>query len=405
MNDNSEVLKKARERATKLINEKVPSEYVFHDLKHTEQVAEYSEEIGRANLLNEEELEIVKIAAWFHDTGYTEKYEKNEQIGARLAEEFLREIDYPEEKIEKVKGCILATKVPQNPQNLLEQVVCDADLANLGKKSFFKRNELIREELKSEKDFDLEDEIWYKGNIEFLKDHKYHTDYAKAMFNKRKKKNIKKLKQMIDIDDAAEAASGKKSNKGKNSVYVIKDASDSSKRPPDRGIETMFRNNLRGHLALSAIADNKANIMLSMNAIILSIILTVLAPALNTNAYLALPTLFLIAVCVTTIIFATLSTIPKVTKGVFSREDIENKTANLLFFGNFHNMDVGVFEWGIKEMMKDRDFLYGSMTRDFYYLGTVLDKKYRYLRWCYRVFMFGLIAAVIAFVVAYLTNA
>jgi hypothetical protein len=97
-----------------------------------------------------------------------------------------------------------------------------------------------------------------------------------------------------------------------------------------------------------------------------------------------------------------LVTRPKITSGRFTKDDIYKKKTNLLFFGNFFNMELPDFEWGMKEMMNDKEFLYSSMIKDFYFLGQVLGKKYKHLRICYTIFMFGLIAAVLAYVAAVL---
>ena len=109
----------------------------------------------------------------------------------------------------------------------------------------------------------------------------------------------------------------------------------------------------------------------------------------------------LLMVCLTALVFAILSTRPKITEGTFTREDIEQKQSNLLFFGNFYKMELKDFHWGMTEMIKDSDFLYSSMTRDLYYLGIVLAKKYRFLRLCYTVFMYGLIISVLFFGISY----
>jgi len=168
-----------------------------------------------------------------------------------------------------------------------------------------------------------------------------------------------------------------------------------------RGIETMFRTALRNHIQLSQIADNKANIMLSINSILISVALSFLFPRFGQEPILILPTSILIAVCVSALVFAIISTVPKVTRGEFTREEIRNKTANLLFFGNFYKMDLKDFEWGINEMIKDKDYLYSSMIRDFYNLGKVLSVKYKYLRISYMVFMIGLVFSVLAFAAAF----
>lgn len=168
-----------------------------------------------------------------------------------------------------------------------------------------------------------------------------------------------------------------------------------------RGIETMFRTSLRNHIQLSQIADNKANIMLTINGGILAFALGSLFPRFGENSLLVLPTCILASVCVTALVFAVISTIPKVTRGIYSREEIRDKKANLLFFGNFYKMTLEDFEWGINEIIKDKEFLYSSMIRDFYNLGKVLSVKYKYLRVSYLIFMIGLIVSVTAFAAAF----
>ncbi|MEZ4957692.1 MAG: DUF5706 domain-containing protein [Saprospiraceae bacterium] len=124
-----------------------------------------------------------------------------------------------------------------------------------------------------------------------------------------------------------------------------------------RGVETMYRTTYRTHINLSSIADNKANIMLSINAIVISIALPQLLPLLEDSRHLVGPTILLLLVCIAAIVLATLSTRPKITEGKFTREDIEKRTANLLFFGNFYEMPFFKdYHWGMMEMLKDQDF-------------------------------------------------
>ncbi|WP_333780680.1 Pycsar system effector family protein [Tenacibaculum retecalamus] len=172
---------------------------------------------------------------------------------------------------------------------------------------------------------------------------------------------------------------------------------------PERGIETMFRVALRNHITLSDIADTKANILLSVNAIIISMTLSTLIPKLDnpSNHYLIIPSIVFILFTVASIILSIMATRPNVTEGKFTKGDVANKKVNLLFFGNFHQMNLPDFEWAMDEMMKDRDYLYGSLTKDLYFLGLVLNRKYKLLRVTYTVFMIGIIASVIAFAVAF----
>ena len=169
---------------------------------------------------------------------------------------------------------------------------------------------------------------------------------------------------------------------------------------PDRGIETMFRTTSKNHMELSAIADNKANIMISINSIILSVIVSVLLRKLEEYPHMTIPAVMLTMVCLTTIVFAVLATRPNVSKGKFERMDIVNKETNLLFFGNFHRMSLKDYQWAMKEMLQDADYLYGSMIKDIYFLGAVLGKKYRLLRMSYTIFMFGFVLSILGFIFA-----
>jgi hypothetical protein len=174
------------------------------------------------------------------------------------------------------------------------------------------------------------------------------------------------------------------------------------KEKPERGVDTLFRVSLGNHIRLSGIADRKANILLSVNAIIISIILSRLIPKLDgpKNGHLIVPTFIMLVSSVITIVFAILSTRPKVTKGVFTKKDIEDKKVNLLFFGNFCKMPLEDYQWAMHEMMKDQEYIYNSLIKDLYYLGVVLNKKYQLLRIAYNIFMVGIVVSVIAFVIA-----
>jgi hypothetical protein len=172
-----------------------------------------------------------------------------------------------------------------------------------------------------------------------------------------------------------------------------------------RGVETMYRTTYRTHTNLSAMADSKANLMLSVNAVVISILVSSLIPKLlesgTLDLRLAIPTGMLTLTCLGSMIFATLATRPKVTEGKVTRESIKQRKANLLFFGNFYNMPLEDFQWGVNEMLKDSEFLYSSMSRDLYFLGIVLAQKYRYLSICYNIFMYGLIVSVAAFAIGF----
>ena len=166
----------------------------------------------------------------------------------------------------------------------------------------------------------------------------------------------------------------------------------------------MLRLTSENHMRLSEMADNKANILISVNAIIISVILTVLIRKIEVDRHLAIPTMIFLATALTTIVISILATRPKITNGNFTREDVMNRKTNLLFFGNFFKSALEEYRWGMSTMMRDPEYLYGTLVDDIYYLGIVLGRKYRLVRIAYSVFMIGLIVSAFAFIVAIIFN-
>jgi hypothetical protein len=226
-------------------------------------------------------------------------------------------------------------------------------------------------------------------NLDFLKNkHTYFTDYAKVSWEPLKQKNIKKIEKKLEKEE------GKK-----------KEKPEKKEEKSDRSVDTLFRVTLNNHTRLSDIADSKANILLSVNAIIISVCLSVLVPKLDTpkNTHLIIPTFLLLISSVLTIIFAILSTKPNVSKTRFTQQDVADRKVNLLFFGNFEQMLFDDFQTSMKDLLKDRDYIYDSMIKDLYFLGKVLDRKYKLLSTTYKIFMAGIIISVLSFAYAFLS--
>lgn len=396
--------KTVEEFVSQHFRDKIAKEYVYHDFAHTLDVVRVCRQIGNIYSLTNEEFEILEIAAWFHDTGYDKGAENHELRSSENAARFLDLHDFSQESIEAVINCIKATKMPQSPKNLIEQIICDADLSHLGEKSYWLRTARLRQEFAAAHNRVMNEEEWLDFELGFLTAHQYHTEVAKELFDKRKLKHILQLrKQKMRLNpDLIENFDFE--NEKTNGANAGLSKQDLKFYDLGRGVETMYRTTYNTHNNLSALADHKANLMLSINTIMISITLSGLVPRLHESPALIAPTIILLLVCLTSIVFATLSTRPKVTKGMVTLEDIQQRRSNLLFFGNFFNMKLEDFQWGMTEMIRDPEFQYNSMTRDLYFLGKVLNQKYRYLTICYNVFMFGLIGAVILFAIAFATS-
>lgn len=192
------LLQLAEEYASRMILERSPRQNMYHSLEHTKDVVNAAIEIAKGENLSNEGLEIVTLAAWFHDLGYIEKTSGHEEISAMFASNFLIDQNYEQAKIDKVVGCIMATKVPQHPKNHLEKIMCDADLNHLGRKTFIDRNNLFRSEFEHYFKRRLTESEWLIKSIEFVSQHNFFTDYAQKTFSDIQSENLALLQQQLD---------------------------------------------------------------------------------------------------------------------------------------------------------------------------------------------------------------
>src|SRR5918993_1888880 len=387
-----------KQYALSFFNSKNQEGLQYHDLAHTEGVLKAAIQIGNHYQLSDEDFFVVITAVWFHDMGYFSDHPKNhEQEGAEKAATYLRTINVPEEIIEKIRRCILATKIPQTPVTLLEQIVCDADMFHLGTSEFTERNKLMRKECEDVQHRDISKEEWRKGSIALMESHHYHTDYCRVLLNKKKQENLDKLlfKQEVVAEKKAAPVALPEPVIDEQAVPKKIKKRDNPDRP-DKGIETMFRVASTNHQRLSDMSDNKAHIMISVNSIIISVILGLVIRRLDATPNILLPTMILLTGSMIAVIFSVLATRPKIPDGLFRKEQVDKKTVNLLFFGNFYRMPFDDYYDGMQKVMADREFLYGSLIRDIHSQGIVLGRKYKLLRISYTIFMFTLVISILA---------
>ena len=389
------LIKQVEDFVTHFLNDNLDSKFVYHNLAHTQRVVNRVKELTEEGNLTDVEKHQLVIAAWFHDTGFTKAIKGHETESVKIATSFLEDHKASEEDIKAISKIILATEMAYKPKTEVEGLIRDADSSHVSSKNYNNYTSLLRKEWELTLNKKVTKQDWIDENIKFLTNHTFYSATATKKWEGRKGKNLANLIQsQSKIKDATEKLKQKK-----NELSFKKEKRDL----PDRGIETMFRVALRNHITLSDIADTKANILLSVNAIIISVALSNLLPKLDnpSNAYLIYPTLIFLTFTVVCIVLSVLATRPNVTKGKFTKEDVANQKVNLLFFGNFHQMSLSEFEWAMHEMMQDKEYLYGSLTKDLYFLGLVLNRKYNLLRITYTVFMVGIVISVIAFAVSF----
>jgi predicted metal-dependent HD superfamily phosphohydrolase len=396
------ILDQAQQYVRNFFASHVDERIVYHDRTHTEQVVEAARMIAQHYQLNERDFFIVIVAAWFHDTGYFKGGASgHEERGAEMAVAFLTGTGVDAGAIQSVRGGILATQIPQKPANLLEDIVCDADLFHLGTDKFPERSKLMRKEMEAFKGKKISKDEWRRSTIRLLETHRYHTDYCRLLLNEQKQENLVKLREKEGMP-AADAITAllRQHVDGEDEQEGLNKEKKKGKKDPGRGIDTVFRITSNNNQRLSSQADSKAHIMIQVNSIIISVLLSLLLRKIEDHTNLAIPATILLVVNLATIIFSILATRPHIPPGTFSKQDLDEKKVNLLFFGNFYKMSLQEYAGGMLQMMDDRDFLYGSLIRDVYFQGIALGNKYRWLRLSYNTFMYGLIISVLAFMIA-----
>lgn len=192
---NTSLLQEVERFVTALMEEKLPKELFYHDITHTREVANRALEIGKGEKLTNEELEIVAIAGWFHDVGYTEQYVGHEEESQIIAENFLRSKNYPEEKITIIKNCILATKYMHEASNIIESILIDADRLSMGLEDFEQRGELLRKEWEVYLDKHYTDKEWCDIQVKYLQETEFLTRYAFQQYQEQKDRNLKLFKE------------------------------------------------------------------------------------------------------------------------------------------------------------------------------------------------------------------
>jgi len=202
---------------TSFLATRIPTWSRYHDSHHTIATVAACRKIGKAERLSSDDLEVVMVAGWFHDTGYTVSAIQHEEQSAAFARGFLTREGYSEKKIRKVLGCIMATKVPQHPRVLRERVICDADMVSLGQKKFLALNELLRQENSTREHRAIDLVAWLRRTDRFLKAHRFHTKYGRTVLERGRQRNLATIQRLLGSVKTTHAikAAGKTNRKGK----------------------------------------------------------------------------------------------------------------------------------------------------------------------------------------------
>jgi predicted metal-dependent HD superfamily phosphohydrolase len=178
------------ETLTRVVAELMPK-LPYHNFGHAVEVYTAVSTLAGLGEVNSEDRFLLKSAALLHDIIFVPGRTDNEERSASFARQYLPRIDYSVEQSRKVGDLVLATKMPQKPRDYMEQLLCDADLYNLGGDEFFDRGEKLRQEL------GLPKETWDEFQLGFLREHQYHTDVARKIRDGGKRTNIQQLERKL----------------------------------------------------------------------------------------------------------------------------------------------------------------------------------------------------------------
>jgi predicted metal-dependent HD superfamily phosphohydrolase len=191
---------KAERHIIKVLEKGLSEKLHYHSIEHTKDVVKAVERIALMEGVTDEGLFLLKSAATYHDAGFVEQYDKNEPVGARLAEEILPKYGYTKQHIETIKELIYVTQIPHQPKNKLEEIMCDADLDYLGRDDFHEIADKLRRELKEHGKIDS-DRKWDEIQLSFLTMHKYFTETSIKTRQDKKSKNIAEVQARLDKNE------------------------------------------------------------------------------------------------------------------------------------------------------------------------------------------------------------
>lgn len=342
----------------------------------------------QAGLAKEDQM-TVHFAALFLYTGAPFSISANERGSFEKVNEFLKSQQVDNNAIEAIDACIQSVMPPQVPLEIPGQVLCDALNSLLTEKSRKPLEEI--QWLIPGFNMEGEEQDQFQVLLGHLKQIVFFTVPAKNTFDKPLQKKIDLIKSIKFNAEGIE-----------DHELVVKSNSkmDLQVEPkPDRGAATLFRNASREHIAMLSIVHQKSGFLLSFNSILLSVVLSILSTKLNDFPHLLIPTVFLVVTCLGTIVFTILATKPMIIKN--RKDPLARDTFNAMFFGHYVHLDWQEYSNQILSITKDVDSMVEVLSKNIYYQGVVLDKKYRLLAIAYKIFLIGLIVSVSMFIISF----
>ncbi len=371
-------------------NQAAAKQFVYHNYTRSKQIAQLAFELGQKEEVQNDELESLTLAAFFLESHLVNLNDFSDNL--KVWESFRNEMEYDHTTLIRVPA-LLTHFADDERRSRLVNILRDAQVG-VTLQEFQEQIPFLKLEKEILTNSRIKNPEFYGSQYEVLKNHQLLSESGKDKFENSRVQQLVWLKNKLDKTGWKSAGQSYEDFNG-----IAKTFEGIEKKIPNSAIQTFFRTNYRNHINLSAIADNKANIMISVNAILISVVISIMSyqNLAETNPMVLLPVVIFLVTAMASLIFAVLSIRPKVTSLNSEQKDLKKINRNVIFFGNFVDLELEEYEEAVDAMLRDGELLYGNMTRDIYYLGQVLDKKYRFLTVAYNTFMVGFISTVLSF--------
>jgi len=413
MHQLEETLRAARSFATDIIFD-YPNSIVYHNIKFAERYVGFMDKVGSHAKLKEETIALGRIGAWLVAASYRNSKPRINKKGLpesnleeniiETANNFFLKNPFDEKNKEALYAAFREMVYPKVPQTLLGKLLKDGLTADLVIGKSNKRLKALHKELILQ-DIGISRKKWYDLAIGITSNLAFELPYCREEFQpKIDKLTLDLTKEKKNLEKSNDLALKKELDISDQELKDLKKNLKSIKGRDARGIQTAFRTTSKNHYTLNEMVDKKANIMITVNSIILSLVLggvigTKIGDATFQESLDFIPVFILTLTAMGSIIFAILSIRPGITHGQFTEKDIRNKGGNLLFYGNFHGMGERDYEWAFLQMINDQDHLYSTMIKDIYYLGKILERKYKHIRISLTIFLIGLSLSVLSYII------
>ena len=392
--DTTELRRAVQVLVLRLFNEHASADrLVYHNYRQAAEVAQLTIDIGERTSLSDTELLAAELAAWFCTVGYLYDYQEPMAAAVKIARQFMQSREVEEELTHQVYACLYALAPDIKPELPAAQLVSDAHNAYRYTDNYERLTPLYRLEWELMENPDLSNAEWEQLQASALLNAHFYLPTTKRQLQPIVATHLIQLRR--DIARRQRRAERRQLADPKRKYQQLEPNNEAY-----RAAQTFFRTNYRNHINLSAIADNKANILIGVNSILIGVILTILSygDLVNQQPAFLLPVAIFLLTGMASLVTSVMAARPSVTKKNSKNTTPSDANTDLVFFGNFVHLDLDTYEAAMDSMLRDGELIYGNMTRDLYYLGQVLDRKYKLLKMSYNLFMIGFIVTVAAFI-------